>query len=350
MVFVDGTIFASHIGHTGKTTHCFQSSCDYAYKHPDEKVLVIDFAEEGDLTKRMMGGVDASKEKVESLFGGIFNLVKAAGKKATGLTSWLWSSSSTLDITEYAVQVSQHNPNIPENLYLISSGAWPRDEQEMDVNQRKALCKNIKESLQKSTGTWKLFCDSDGDRRPSIFTKIGYGLCEYAVIPLHLNKGDLDRTETMLGVLNELRSSGEVDTKVLSVIWNFVEVRADKPSERNGFPLPFEMVKIDLEILDACNERLCGLRRSEQGLFVHEAKSDLDFLKNTVCMFRQLARNMLRQSEESGLPFCTMDRDLQAKGTQSIEYKPYGRIEKKSVEPVLTSVAELAARMSSMSV
>jgi len=343
----DGIIFASHIGHTGKTTHCFQRSCDFASKNPNVKVLVIDFAEEGDLTKRMMGGVDASKEKVESLFGSVFNLLTDAGKKSSGLTSWIWSS--TLDIAQYAVQVNQHNANIPENLYLISSGAWPRDEQEMDVNQRKALCKKIKESLQKSTDTWKLFCDSDGDRRPSCFTKIGYGLCDYAVIPLHLNKGDLDRTETMLGVLNELRSKGEVDTKVLSVIWNFVEVRADKASDRNGFPLPFEMVKIDLEILDACNERLCGLRTSQQGLFVHEAKSDLDFLKSTVCVFRQLARNMLRQSEESGLPFCTIARSLAAKGTQSIEYKPYGRIEKKSVEPVETALAELEARMSSMS-
>eukprot|EP00434_Breviolum_minutum_P028468 symbB.v1.2.025185.t1/scaffold2422.1/size79552/5 len=138
-------VFASHIGHTGKTTLAYQMSSYYASKHPDLMVLIMDLAEEGDLTKRLLGGVDAAAAKVETLFGGVFRLLQAAEKRPSGLTSWLWSTK--FDVMEHAVKLRDHNPALPENLYLISSGAWPREEQPMTDEVRKSVVARIRQSL-----------------------------------------------------------------------------------------------------------------------------------------------------------------------------------------------------------
>eukprot|EP00435_Cladocopium_sp_Y103_P017206 s2255_g4.t1 len=138
-------VFASHIGHTGKTTLAYQMSSYFASKHPDVMVLIMDLAEEGDLTKRLLGGVDAAAEKVESLFGGVFRLLQAAEKRPSGLTSWLWSSK--FEVMEHAVKLKDHNPALPENLYLISSGAYPRQEPDMSDEVRTEVVARIRKSL-----------------------------------------------------------------------------------------------------------------------------------------------------------------------------------------------------------
>ena len=149
-------VFASHIGHTGKTTLCFQMSCYFAKRNPDVSVLVMDLAEEGDLTKRLLGGVDAA-QKVDKLFGpGAFSLLATAGDKTNGLTSWLWSS--TFDLSKHVVKVSDHNPAVPENLFLISSGVWPWPSPSVVGHRRRWLaervCARIQTSLDKSEATW----------------------------------------------------------------------------------------------------------------------------------------------------------------------------------------------------
>lgn len=312
-------VFASHIGHTGKTTLCFQMSCYYARQHPDTRVLVMDLAEEGDLTKRLLGGVDAASGKVADIFGGIFSLLNDAKKESEGMRSWLWSG--TVDITKHAVQISQHNPEVPSNLFLVSSGAWPRDDPDMDVEQRKRLVEKIKESLDKSDATWKLFCDTDGDRRPSLFTKIAYGLCGQAIVPLHLNKADLDRTETMLGVMQELRERNEISTQVLLIVWNFVDANKNEPCEHNGYQLPFTPTLVNIDVLDNCNQRVTKLRTDLPGLFVHEQAADLDFVKDSTIVCRRLADNVLKPSEELGRPFVSMVDELERRKVKTLKFQ-----------------------------
>lgn len=312
-------VFASHIGHTGKTTLAFQMSCFYAKRHPDTNVLVMDLAEEGDLTKRLLGGVDAAGKKVDELFGGVFRLLGDADSKSSGLTSWLWSSD--VDITAHAIRVSDHNPNMPKNLFLVSSGAWPRDEQPMAEDKRRTVATKIRESLERSKESWKLFCDTDGDRRPSPFTLIGYSLCSQAIVPLHLNKGDLDRTETMLGVMHELRSKGEINTQVLMIVWNFVKSQKDEPMKHGSLDIPFTPSKVSLDIIDACSKRVYNVNQELPGLFVHGAASQEDFLANTTCVLRQLADNVLKPAEELGMPFVEMVDQLAASGKKQMKFK-----------------------------
>lgn len=325
-------------------------SCFYAKTHPECRVLVMDLAEEGDLTKRLLGGVDAAKEIIQEVCGGIFNLLADAEDKTKGFRNWLFARE--VDITKHAIQVSQHNKNVPENLFLISSGAWPGSEDEMPAEQRKAVTDKIKESLQNSDATWKLFCDTDGDRRPSAMTKIGYSLCPFAIVPLHLNKADLDRTETMLGVMQCLRERGEIDTQVLFIIWNLVQSNADKPCEHKGNSLSFTPTKVNLDILDACNTRVCQLRRDLPGLFVHEEAADADFVKSSTCLCRRLADNVLKPAEELGRPFVNMTEELAATGKKTLKFQSGGveyTADTKTIEAASDQLAELSRKFEAMS-
>jgi len=317
-------------------------SCYYAKRHPDVSVLVIDFAEEGDLTKRLLGGVDASS-RVEGLFGGVFKMLGEARDKTSGISSWLWARQ--VEMEKHSVRVADHNPSVPPNLYLMSSGAWPRAEEEMDGPTRRQLGSKIHESLEKSSTTWKLFCDTDGDRRPSAFTMLAYSLCREAIVPLHLNKADLDRTETMLGLLHQLRQAGEIETRVLFVVWNFVRSLKDEPCSHRGrlgdlgLELPFTPTKVNLDILDACNERLYRISQELEDLFVHHAAGEAGFVRSATALQRQLADNVLKPSEEMGKPFVQMVDELAASGKKSVKFKT-GGVEYDAKDAVIHGVDE----------
>jgi len=327
-------VFASHIGHTGKTTLSFQMSCYYAARHPELSVLVMDLAEEGDLTKRLMGGVD-QQEHVAEVFGGIFRLISDADQKRSAISSWLFSDG--FDVTQHAVKPADHNKAIPPNLFLISSGAWPRTEKPMEDEARRRICQRVLESLRSSPTTWKLFCDTDGDRRPSPFTMLGYGLCDQAIVPLHLNKCDLDRAETMLGVMHQLRKEGEISTKVLFVVWNFVKSLKDEPCEHAGIALPFTPTKVCQDILDTCNRRLFTISQELDDLFVHREAGESDFIRSSTCVLRQLADNVLKPSEELGLPFAEITDRLHKSGKKSMKFTS-GNVQYDTKEDVINTV------------
>lgn len=184
---------------------------------------------------------------------------------------------------------------------------------------------------------WKLVCDTDGDRRPLVFTKIGYGLCAHAIVPLHLNKGDLDRTETMLGVMDHLRKEGEISTQVLFIVWNFVKSNKDEPMVYNGNSLPFTPTKVNLDILDACNTRILSIRKDLPGLFAHDEAPDADFIKASTVVLRSLADNVLKPSEELGKPFVQIVDDLAASGKKTMKFNS-GGTEYSAAESVIVNV------------
>eukprot|EP00444_Apocalathium_aciculiferum_P044301 CAMPEP_0183545436 /NCGR_PEP_ID=MMETSP0371-20130417/51577_1 /TAXON_ID=268820 /ORGANISM="Peridinium aciculiferum, Strain PAER-2" /LENGTH=416 /DNA_ID=CAMNT_0025747597 /DNA_START=51 /DNA_END=1302 /DNA_ORIENTATION=+ len=350
-------VFCSHIGHTGKTTLCFNMSCLYAKRHPDVRVLVMDLAEEGDLTKRLLGGVDAARGKDDEVFGSIFRLLSEAGRQSapsSWVSSLLRSSSSELDIASHAIRVSEHNPNVPENLYLVSSGAWPRNEDPLPEEKRREIARKIRESLERASESWKLFCDTDGDRRPSPFTMLGYSLCSLAVVPLHLSKADLDRTETMLGLMNEMRKSGEISTQVLLIVWNMVTSQNNAAMEHKGLRLAFTPAKVSLDILDACNTRIAAIAKDEDfaGLFVSGGAEtpDDEFIQGSIAVMRRLADNVLKPAEELGMPFVQMIDKLESSGhkqltfeTKDVKYSAGGDVIRGVDEAVRTLSEKLEA-------
>jgi len=297
----------------------------------------------------MMGGVDAARDKVESRYGGVFKLLSAAEKRPSGLTSWLFTDK--FDVKDHALKVSDENPHLPPDLYLISSGAWPRSEPPMAEATRKAIGLRIKENLEKSETSWKLFCDTDGDRRPSPYTLIGYQLCSQAIVPLHLNKGDMDRTETMLGCLHDLRSRGEIQTQVLFIVWNFVQVTNNTAIDYRGMQIPFTPTAVSKDIMDACNKRMFATSKDLPGLFVHDGAGDSDFIKNSTAALRQLADSVIKPSEELGMPVSAMVKKLQESGKKSVKHET-GSVtyttSEEQIKPVMAGLEFIEERFEAM--
>jgi len=298
--------------------------------------------------------VDNYHHKGDEVFGAVFKLLGDADRKASSLTSWLWAP--TIDVTKFAIGCADYNANVPKNLFLISSGAWPREEAPFNDHKRKALCATILESMEKSEQTWKLFCDTDGDRRPSPFTMLGYGLCNQAIVPLHLNKGDLDRTETMLGMLADLRAKGEINTQVSLVVWNLVRSLKEGSFEHNGTEIPFMPSKISLDILDACNSRLVRSMRDRElpNLFVHgrEEVSDAEFIQSSTAVVRHFADNVQKPAEELGMPFAAMAAQLSASGNKQLKFKSEGvayDAKAEQIEHVQQAIDMLACKFQGMS-
>lgn len=223
----------------------------------------------------------------------------------------------------------------------------------MQDEARKRICAKIRSSLQNNAAVWRLFCDTDGDRRPSPFTMMGYGLCPHAVVPLHLNKADMDRTQTMLGLLHELREQGQVTTQVQLIVWNFVKVLKDDPCTYRGFELPFTPTKVSLDILNACNARILAACREMPGLFVHHEANDEAFVQRSTLVLRQLADNVLKPSEELGQPFIEMARSLEASGKKTIKFQS-GDVEYDTKASVVANaneaMAEIEAKFGAVSI
>jgi len=339
-------VFASHIGHTGKSTLCFQVACREAHLNPNSSVLVVDFAEEGDLTKRLLGGADNARGLVSTLYGGIFELTADADKRAGA-----WFFGKDLDITKHTVQVSDHNPKVPKNLYLVSSGAWPRDEPQMDAATRSRVAGKVRDALEKSERTWRMFCDTDGDRRPNSLTMLAYGFCRHAVVPLRLSKTDLDRADTMLGMMAQMRERGEIQTQVAVVVWNCVKAYRDEPCEHAGMILPFQPTKVTLDILAQCNARLFETKEQLKGsgLFLQGGADQQAFAQQSVVVVREFADNVLKPSEDLGVPVARMLEDIGSR--KSLPFESDGlkfEASRATVEAADGNIEALSGKLASM--
>merc|ERR1712232_232666 len=103
-----------------------------------------------------------------------------------------------------------------------------------------------------------------------------------------------------------MRKNGDVNTQVQLIVWNMIKSQKDAPADVGGISLSFTPSSVSADILTACNARLVNLAKSEDftGLFAGGGPdvSDEEFLQSSVAGMRQLADNVLKPSEELGMP------------------------------------------------
>merc|ERR1711881_487475 len=73
-------------------------------------------------------------------------------------------------------------------------------------------------------------------------------------------------------------------------------------------------------ILETCNDRLCSFSSELPGLFLHHGADEVSFRNSSTIVLRQLADNVLKPSEELGLPFVTMVENLAASGRKTMKF------------------------------
>eukprot|EP00397_Hematodinium_sp_SG-2012_P046017 GEMP01051858.1.p1 GENE.GEMP01051858.1~~GEMP01051858.1.p1 ORF type:complete len:337 (+),score=75.03 GEMP01051858.1:73-1083(+) len=326
-------LFASHKGGTGKTMLCFQIACQYAHENPEEHVLAFDLTELGDLTKRLFGH---RADVIEDQCGAIFDLFHAVDKQKSMLSVFKSSvgMNQKIDFTN-SVQPSVYNEAIPPNVYLVSSGAATQDMESFDYNK---YAESIRSSLETSDKRWKVFIDTDGDRRPAPFTKLGYCLAHHIVVPLEPDFADFERLVQMVHTVDALSNELNFHSKISQVIWNKMQLQRVEGNEYGSFVT----TKVAEELIDALNQRLYGIAK-ESSLFLHKDDPTLkEFVMSTVCRVRDFSSTVCLPSNAQGLPFCRMQPGTITTGKVKFQIKA------EQIDGAAENIKDILGRLESM--
>lgn len=313
------TLFASQKGGTGKTFISVQVACSYADAHPEENVLFMDLTELGDGTKRLFGGQEFMEGK-ENKLGGLFGMTTnakeaeedeekrqadAAAGRGRGLLSRLFfrgPEKIEFAIQDHAEHVNSINKTsgLPDNLFLISSGGATIESGEVDEaagigshEDRDRICYRLRQALGDSDKSWRVFIDTDGDRRPNSLTRLGYLLADFCVVPIQADVCDFQRVEQMLSVLGTLREKGEANCKVQLLLWNKVQAYKSEASAVGHFTPP----KVSIDTVQHLNGKVSELRKNFGGLFA----SSFDTV-----LVRDFPDTVAMSANACGLAFCRM--------------------------------------------
>lgn len=104
-------------GGVGKSYLTFQLSAEYARQNPDKKVLVIDLCPQANASSMLLGGMFEGEKHLNAIQdASIKERMTISGYVNQRISSPYMPTNSG---AKYVTQVSRHNGNIPENLYLV---------------------------------------------------------------------------------------------------------------------------------------------------------------------------------------------------------------------------------------
>jgi hypothetical protein len=279
----------------------------------------MDLTELGDGTKRLFGGQEFMEGK-ENKLGGLFGMTnsakeaqedeerrqadEAAGTGRGLLSRLFFRGPQKVDfaIEDHAVHVNSinHTSGLPDNMFLISSGGETIDADDVEEaagmkshEDRSRICERLRSSLDDSDRTWRVFIDTDGDRRPNSLTRLGYLLADFCVVPIQADVCDFQRVEQMLGLLGNLREQGEANCQVQLLLWNKVQVYKGDASVVGHFTPP----KVSIDTIQHLNGKLEELQKTCGDLFAPSFDNGL---------VRDFPDTVAQSANACGLAFCRM--------------------------------------------
>jgi hypothetical protein len=270
--------------------------------------------------------------KSKGLFGGVFDLMDHTDEMSTKenksggffakLLSYGSNERTELNLESIGFRPSEFNPSIPENVLVITSGAEYIEETASPNEDIKRLATTFVEQLEKSPLTFKMFADTDGDKRESSFTKLALATCQYALIPITPDEADFERVHNVAHNLNELRQEGLIDVQVQKFIWNNLAVNKNEPSEYGNFTT----TKATGQVIAMLNRHIHHIGRKHPDLFSHTAPAETEgpgyeeFIRAITLHCRQIPPNILTTCNGKGTPVCKMT------GGKYLLETPYGDV------------------------
>ena len=92
----------------------------------------------------------------------------------------------------------------------MSSGAQHTDDENRTPADTILLANKMRESLENTAENWKIFIDTDGDRRPSSATRLAYALGDLCIIPVQPDASDFERLAPMFNMMGGMYERGEM--------------------------------------------------------------------------------------------------------------------------------------------
>lgn len=208
---MDATIYAfyNNKGGVGKTTLCQNAACLYAEQNPDKQVLVIDLCPQANISQFLLGGGPKGYEANQQL------QTVSSRKNIVGFMDWLLKGNSgfTSIRRSYAVQVSDYNKHISDNLYLIAGDSF-LESLSLALNYAVINPANTKAWQEYMTAIRRL-CELEFaskkfesltvfiDCNPSfsIYTQMGLVSADYLVVPMMADYSSLEGIKGILSLL-----------------------------------------------------------------------------------------------------------------------------------------------------
>ena len=101
-------------GGTGKSTITFHVASRFAEKFPDRRVLVIDLCPQANASMMLLGGGVNGEDRLLDL------CCRSTPQSVVGYISDSILNKSSPKVLQYCVQIVDVNPQMPDNLYLLS--------------------------------------------------------------------------------------------------------------------------------------------------------------------------------------------------------------------------------------
>jgi cellulose biosynthesis protein BcsQ len=229
--------FWNNKGGVGKSFLCFISSCEYANRHPESDVYVIDLCPQANLSETLLGNYKSRAKDLNRLY------TKTPRATVAGYIEARLSSPfrQIRDVSPYVSQPFETNNAIPRNLYLVcgdnlleilSEAIRQTSQLTIPTNAWGQVINWIKDLTQKLS-------ESSGDRdavfiidcNPSfaVYTQLALVAADHVVVPFTADDSSRRAVENVVALLYGI---GE------STVADYAKISFSKRAKEEGVGIP----------------------------------------------------------------------------------------------------------------
>lgn len=201
--------FWNNKGGVGKSFLCFIAASEYAHRHPDTDVYVIDLCPQANVSETLLGGLRTSPKPIAKLLSDV------PRRTVAGYLEERLSSPFRMvgDVDRFVSQPSKFNAYIPKNLYLIcgdnllellsepirqaSQLALPNDAWARTQNWIRDLCVALEDLSAPRNATFVVDCNPSF----AVYTQLALVATESLVIPYTADDSSRRGIENVIALL-----------------------------------------------------------------------------------------------------------------------------------------------------
>lgn len=231
--------FWNNKGGVGKSFLCFVGACEYAHRHPESDVYVIDLCPQANVSETLLGGYESSPKAMKKLLASTPRST-IAGYLEARLNSPFQIVS---DIEVYICKPTKSNSDIPENLYLIcgdnlleilseairqtSQLSIPTDAWRQVVSWVKDLCGALSERSGDRDAMFIIDCNPSF----AIYTQLALVAADDVIIPFTADDSSRRGIENVVALLYGVGNDAQASTYArISFSKRAKEERVDIPT------------------------------------------------------------------------------------------------------------------------